>query len=330
GGSGTALNGLITLGSSAARILATSSPNMQLQQITGNNFDLTFGGSYRIYAYSTISLGSGKVIFEGTGASANMIIQGNNTFTGGLLFKCNNAAAYIAVENINGLGQPTSAKITFGPGAQGTIYLEVSPTIVGLNTDPTTPGTPVILNDATARTLTVNNATANTFAGRLTEGTAKLSLIKGAVGTLTLSGDNNYTGTKTIGAGMLVAGHANALGTSGTIAVNNSGTFLGVAAGVTLTRDVTFGASTGLAIFFAADGTAGKLVASGTTIDLAGKTLKLEGTIKPGTYDVASFGTISGGTFTVVDNTGSGASVTYSGGTVKVTVTASGTVFKIL
>jgi autotransporter-associated beta strand protein len=180
-----------------------------------------------------------------------------NTFTGGLIFKGNNAAAYVRVDQLTSLGPAANATVTFGPGAAGKLLLNL-PTagggivgLVGLNTDASNPGTPLI-DTASASggpILTVSNTTDNTFAGIIANSGTKLSLTKAGTGTLTLSGDNSYTSPTIINGGMLVAGHGNALGLigagTGTITVNTNGT-LGVAAGVTFARAVTFNAGSGL------------------------------------------------------------------------------------
>ena len=62
------------------------------------------------------------------------------------------------------------------------------------------------------------------------------SLLQEGAGTLTLNGDNSYTGGTTISAGVLVAGHSNALGFTGAI-INNA--TLAIGSGVTLARLVT-------------------------------------------------------------------------------------------
>lgn len=66
-------------------------------------------------------------------------------------------------------------------------------------------------------TLTVNNSAANTYAGVLGDGTGggTLSLVKTNSGTLTLSGDNAFTGDITIDGGTLTFSSLNAWGGSG-------------------------------------------------------------------------------------------------------------------
>src|SRR5207247_186242 len=102
-----------------------------------------------------------------------------------------------------------------------------SMTVVGLDTD-ATPGTPIVESGsgtAGTDTLTVNNATANTYAGVLRNGSTRLlALTKGAGGTLTLTGANTYTGGTTISSGTLQVGNGGSTGSlgSGSIVDNAS------------------------------------------------------------------------------------------------------------
>ncbi|MBI1207738.1 MAG: DUF4347 domain-containing protein [Azospirillum sp.] len=65
------------------------------------------------------------------------------------------------------------------------------------------------------------------------------ALTKTGAGTLTLSADNSYTGATTISAGTLVAGHANALGTTLGATTVSSGATLAVAPSLTLAEALT-------------------------------------------------------------------------------------------
>ncbi len=78
---------------------------------------------------------------------------------------------------------------------------------------------------AGTRTLGVTQTTAGTFAGSLADasGGRLLGLQKSGAATLTLSGNNSYTGGTTVNAGTLLAGHNNAFGT-GAVTVNSGGT----------------------------------------------------------------------------------------------------------
>lgn len=81
-------------------------------------------------------------------------------------------------------------------------------------TDLSGPAGLVIQNGAaTASSLTANIAGTQTFAGTLQNGSSgSLRLVKGSAGTLSLTGSNSHTGGTAIQDGVLIAGHARALG----------------------------------------------------------------------------------------------------------------------
>ncbi len=80
-------------------------------------------------------------------------------------------------------------------------------------------GSGVVTDSAAAANFTINNSSADTFAGTLT---GSLNLVKSNSGTLTLNSANTYTGATTISAGQITNGIANALPTGTALA--NAGT----------------------------------------------------------------------------------------------------------
>ncbi len=134
--------------------------------------------------------------------------------------------------NALALGPATSAAVAFGAGSTGTLSLNGNNvTVVGLTTNPTV-GTPIVQNGGTAggvNTLTVNNPSANTFAGVLQDGPAgQLALIKSGAGSFTLSGSNSYSGGTTINSGSLLVTNTTGSATgSGAVAVNVGAIFGG-------------------------------------------------------------------------------------------------------
>ena len=174
------------------------------------------------------------------GGILNIIGGGNESFTGSLTINAgqleissgNSLTGGVTINGsgslyLGGAGGGVSPDVvTFGPGSNGSLVVSVSGTIGGLNTDAATVGTPVVQSGSFSSTLTINNASANTFAGVMQDGTGTvLSIAKTGAGTLLLRGINTFTGTTTVNAGTLALGNANALGSSvgGTI-VSGGGT----------------------------------------------------------------------------------------------------------
>ena len=177
----------------------------------------------------TDGLGQVAVVKNGSGTMGLRTIDsysGGTTVNAGLLKVMSNSA----------LGASTGAYVSFGTGSTGKIQLHNSPTLIGLNTDSITIGSPVIEAYQGTQTLTINNPVANTYAGTLKNGLAtpsNLIVTKGGPGTLTLTGaTRTYTNGTNVNNGTLVWGGAVNLPTSGTLAVGAAGNF-SLADGVT-------------------------------------------------------------------------------------------------
>jgi len=174
---------------------------------------LTFSvnGSREIFfndAGSGISEGALGTIAVKKVGSGWLQFQKSSNYSGGTTID----AGEVEIRNSTALGSATQAFVTFGSASTGLLQLYgVSTTLIGLNTDPTTPGTTYVESGSGNQTLTVNNATANTFAGVIRNGSGTLALTKGAAGTLTLTNANTYTGDTTINAGTLELGNNLAL-----------------------------------------------------------------------------------------------------------------------
>ncbi len=122
-------------------------------------------------------------------AVGTLTLSGPNTYTGGTIIN----AGILRAGSATAFGPATDASLTFGPDSTGTVQLNGnSMTVVGLHTDPTMPGTTYVENNsATAATLTINNATDNTFAGVFQKGAGgNLALTKIGAGKLTLTGNS--------------------------------------------------------------------------------------------------------------------------------------------
>ncbi len=189
----------------------------------------------------------------------------------------------------------------------------------------------------TAATLTVGVDGATTaFSGVLQNGAGTLALTKAGTGTLTLSGNNSYSGVTTVNAGgTLQAGSTTGLSSSSAFTVNgslnlggNSNTIGSLAGNGTVS-------DTGLAATLTAGGNNASTIFSGVLQDGTGPgTLALTKT-GTGTFTLAGTNTYSGGTnFNVGilavsndNNLGTG-TLTFNGGTLETTgsITSSKTV----
>jgi fibronectin-binding autotransporter adhesin len=116
-----------------------------------------------------------------------------------------------------------------------------------------------------------------------------------AEGTQTLSGSNSYTGGTNIYGGTLVAAHANALGTTGTITVAGGTLKLGVA----FSRAVTMNSGSldlaGMTYSGALTGSGGKVVGSGTYGGGGTLNAVVSPGSSPGTVSFSADTTLSGG-----------------------------------
>jgi len=163
---------------------------------------LTVGGDGTSpVAYAGVISGAGGGLTKIGGGT--QILSGANLYTGTTTVN----AGTLRAGNATAFGPAANASLAFGPGSTGKVQLYGnSMTVIGLNTDATV-GTPIVESGSGAAgtdTLTVNNATENTFAGVLQNGGARnLALTKTGTGLLTLSGPNTYTGTTTVSAGTL-------------------------------------------------------------------------------------------------------------------------------
>ncbi|MEY3897118.1 MAG: hypothetical protein RLZZ214_2639 [Verrucomicrobiota bacterium] len=218
----------------AGGVLLTGSKTVQFHANTGGQLEISgsvthssFTGAVTLRGGGTgtlsggVSLGSSTTISLNDANSVwNINTSGNtwgntNVFRGTLVLGANDAL-------------PTTTSLNLGgTDGSGTLKLNGSiQTVAGLTTNVTTTTNKVVNGSATAGTLTVNNSTANAFAGVL-GGTGtdenNFSLNKDGGGTLTLSGTNTYTGTTTVTGGSL------ALAASGSLASNqialNGGNF---------------------------------------------------------------------------------------------------------
>ncbi len=229
--------------------------------------------------------GAADSVIRISGPGTIFTAQASTNYLGGWSV---NAGTLKVGSSTNGLG--VNGVVTFGAGSTGKLQLNANNVTLTSLTTNATPGSAVVENgtDGTSA-LTVNNASANTFAGIIQNGAAgTLSLTKGAAGSLTLSNANTYSGGTTISAGTLVAANSSALGSG---AVSLTGATLS-ATNLTIGA-LTFGGTGNLALA----NVASNLVTStgAVTINGTGNLLTVGGTSAAGnTYTLLSGTGISG------------------------------------
>jgi autotransporter-associated beta strand protein len=226
GGGGTLALGALTISASGAT-LTPNTGNLTVASATGATFNLTLSGSDvgAGTVVGVIATTTGTLTKSGTGTwtlSGANTHSGVTTITAGTLTLANQLAVQ-------------SSTVTMGGGAGVALVFDQSVvgnafTFGGLSAAAAGAGYDIDLrNNAgspAAIALTVG-ANSSTYAGVLS-GTGG-SLIKSGAGTLTLSGDNSYSGGTTLSVGTLAIGHNNALGT-GTITLNGGTTIQSSAA----------------------------------------------------------------------------------------------------
>ncbi|HWL51932.1 MAG TPA: autotransporter-associated beta strand repeat-containing protein [Chthoniobacteraceae bacterium] len=201
--------------------------NLRFHTASGGSIALKIEGDLTVNA-GTVQVGSDFAVAQ------NLTIEGNTTINGGRLSMRlstrDNAAAPIRLGNVN---VKAGADLQLWEGSNSstaTQYFRAS----GLNG-----GGNVYITNLTSSaqkysgSLEIDTATENNvFSGILSEkgGNAILSIAKKGIGSLTLSGSNDYSGTTSVEGGRLIVAHDHALGTgtaavtSGTLAIRNETT----------------------------------------------------------------------------------------------------------
>jgi len=225
--------------------------------INGSNNNLTIGGTGNTIVSGSITNSSGSLTKNGAGT---LTLSGSNSYTGvttigaGVLIAANNNALGATNNGTvvsNGAALYLSNNITVsgeslqlgGTGISNTGALR---NVSGTNTwtGPLSLSAASRINADTNTQLTVsgningsnNNLTVggdgNTIlSGSITNSSG--SLTKDGAGTVTLSGSNSYTGVTTVGTGVLIAAHNNALGAT------NNGTVVSNGAALYLSNNIT-------------------------------------------------------------------------------------------
>lgn len=167
-----------------------------------------------------------------------------------------------------------------------------------------------------SRTVNLGGAGDINVSGVITNGTATLALAKGGAGTLTLAGQNSYTGTTTVNAGtLLVNGTASATATTVASGATFGGT--GAAGSVTVQSGGSLApAGTAVGTFTVGNATLSGTLAIGIANANSADQLQATGSVTLGgpLAITALAGLPAGTTFTILNKTSAGAvSGTFSG-----------------
>ena len=240
--------------------------NLSIGSLVGNG-TVNLKGSLTLGGDNTDADFGGQINSLAGGQATNLIIK-NGTGTQTLSGATNNQwgnrinEGTLRVGNSGALGVGTmTANATLDLNGHSASVTALSGNATGLITS----------SSVGAITLTTNSTANSEFAGVIENGSANsLSLTKNGTGTLTLSGNNTYTGSTIVNSGTLAATSAGALGGTTQISVN-SGTLLVTASNALNDNAAVFlGGGT-----FALNGTLNESVgaltlSSNSVIDLAG------------------------------------------------------------
>jgi len=238
----------------------------------GNSFSGTLSASTPANLAVTINLSSGGQTFSGA-----------NTYGGGTTL----SAGVLSVGAISALGSSAGTLTVNG----GTLMLNTYSITVG-----SFGGVGGTVDLGSGAVTATPASGSQTYSGAIV-GTG--SLTKAGAGSLTLAGANEYTGGTTLNAGVLIAGHQNALGTSGTInfaggtlAASGGGFTLGNGGTLNFTGDAAFGQTAGATGTLTLTG-AGTLLPIGHTLTVNNATT-LSGAISgAGSITKAGAGTLT-------------------------------------
>ncbi len=261
---------------------------------TGAGDVLTLGGALTLNGNSTLDLVS-------SGGSNDGTIVLNNTTIDASANSAINVGTTVQIGN-GGLTIDGTANIT----ATGILDINGNPVTVD-NLDGVV-GAQITNNSGVDQVLTVNNATGNQFDGTISDGVGTVGLTKQGNGTLTLTGNNSFSGGTVLSAGVLVLGSDTAAGV-GVIDLTGGG--LTFSNGVTAANDVTLSANAGMSVVGGESATqTGDISGTGQLTKQGNGTLTLAGdsTFSGGTA-------LTAGTLVLGSDTGAGTgSIDSNGG----------------
>ncbi len=262
----------------------TGAGNLTLTDTGSNAVALNVGNNNTSpAAYTGVLSGTGSLVKIGTG---NLILSGNNTFSGGLVIKQGTVVA-----NVSNNGATSGAA---GPSGNATTLGSVTGGSASLLANSFTVSNAINLGANAVGTLTIGNngsATAAIFSGAIGLNGDNLTIASTGTGSTTVSGGITGTGNLTIANGGTTAATniSNTINNNGTI--TNSGTSSG-----TTTINATIGS---LVTGITQNSTTSGLTLSGNNTGYTGIT-----TIKAGTLTLTNNSSGGTGTITLGDSSG--------------------------
>ena len=182
------------------------------------------GGTFTMAAAKAIYVGGGG--YNGTVSGDGILNVSNGTFATGTttdIFRLGaNTTGKVGngVINLSATGVIETAR-SITKGLQGTATVNFDGGTYKLRAAQATMfGAGVVTNVKAGGAVIDTNTFDGTIATVLAAGSPSGGLTKMGAGTLTLNGNNSYTGGTTVTAGTLALGHAGALGTTGTVTMN--------------------------------------------------------------------------------------------------------------
>ena len=164
-------------------------------------------GSFKVGDSATAGLviQDGKITFAGPGSSGGIVPQ---------LQSITSASGGSPVLELNNTSSGASELVTIGLSETGSADFGGSVVLNGSGSETK------IRVTATSPTYTAADYNRTQVFSGVVSSTASNKLVKTGVGELELSGNNTFTGGVEIEAGTVIAGHANALGSSNTVTIN--------------------------------------------------------------------------------------------------------------
>ncbi len=274
------LNGRVTLAADAT--IASGPSALELRGGIDGNHDLTIDAASIVDIMSDLAI-DGDLTIDGTGI---VVLQRDNSFTGNVTVnggRLDSGADDGSVYNTIG----DTAALTLGTGTSWRLS-QSGETIGSLSGSGDVYIDGFLTGGRIARLTVGGNNVSTTFGGRLREqNIGVLSLTKTGTGTLTLTGDNTYSGGTVLDRGTLSLGTSTALGTGTVQAASDTSLLLADGINVANAIELTGDASGNVAF----GGGSGEATLSGV-ISGAAAIVKVD----PGTLVLTGRNTYSGGT----------------------------------